>query len=64
MVVMEKQSVLLRIESVLALNGANFKDRRSNSGFDSIIFKVVNDVPAGNPAAAPTDGRWFRWKVF
>ncbi len=49
---MNGSSVLLRIESVLAFDLANFEDRKSNSGFDSVY------------SAMPTDGRWFHWKVF
>jgi len=61
---MDRQSVLLRIESVLAFNAANFKDRKSSFGFNSIVFQVVNHVPVGDPTARPTDGRWFRRKAF
>jgi len=60
---MDRQSVLLRIESILAFNIANFKDRKSSSGFNSVVFQVVNCVPAGDATARPTDGRWFRRKV-
>jgi hypothetical protein len=62
-VAMEGQSVLLRIESVLAVKAANFKDRTSNSGFNSVIFQVVNHVPVMGPTAAAMGGHWFRRKV-
>jgi hypothetical protein len=61
---MDRRSVLLRIESVLALNIANFKDRKSNSGFDSVVSQAVNHAPVGDPTAAPTDDHWLRGKVF
>jgi hypothetical protein len=61
---MDRQSVLLEIESVLAFNAANFKDRKSASGFDSVIFQVVHHVPDGDATVMPTEGHWFRWKVF
>jgi hypothetical protein len=61
---MDGQSVLLRIESVLAFDVANFKDRKSNSGFGSVFFRMVNHVPVGDAIAMPTDSHWFRRKVF
>ena len=61
---MDRQSVLLRIESVLAFDIASLHDRKSNSGFDSAIFQVVNHVPVGDATARPTDGCWFGGKVF
>jgi hypothetical protein len=61
---MDKQSVLLRIESVLAIEVASFKDRKSNPGFSSAISQTVNLVPFGDSTATSTEGRWFRLKVF
>jgi hypothetical protein len=61
---MDRQSVLLWIESGSAFNIANFKDRKSSSGFYSAVFQVVNCAPVGDATARPTDGRWSRLKVF
>jgi len=60
---MDRKCVLLRIESVLAFDIANISDRKSNSGFDSAIFRAVNFVPMGDVTAMPMDSRWL-WKVF
>jgi hypothetical protein len=60
---MSQSSVLLWIESVLAIGFANFKDRKSNSGFSSIVFQVVSHVPAVGRVAAVRDVRSLRWKI-
>jgi hypothetical protein len=56
---MDSQSVLLWIESDLAFSGANFEDRKSNSGFNSVVFPGTKYVPVGNPRMGSGYGSGF-----
>lgn len=55
---MVRESVLLRIKSVLAVIIANVSGRKSNSGFDSVIFHQKDLVPIRINSSKPAYNRW------
>jgi hypothetical protein len=62
---MDRNSLLLRIESVLGFDKdiVNFNGSSSNSGFDSAIFQVAHQIPVRVATLISTDNRWFRRKA-